>query len=56
LMPGVRIVRAVRISTVLPAVTKLKDHIDEISRPAFKFTADFVPPFARPEEELLEVP
>ncbi len=55
-MPGVRIVAAERISTVLPSVTRVKAHIDEIFRPAFKFPRDFVPPFARTGESLLEVP
>lgn len=56
LMPGIRTVASVRISTVLPVAEAIKNHLDEISRPEFKFPPDFAPPFARPEEELVEVP
>lgn len=56
LLPGVRIVRAARIGTVLPAVTRVEDHIREMFDSGFRFRSDFVPPFARRDEELLEVP
>ena len=55
LLPSVRIVAACRLETVLPAVEKVEDHLGEISKPNFTFK-DFVPPFARPEEVLLEAP
>jgi hypothetical protein len=56
LLPGVRIVASVRLEAFLPVGQKTIEHIDEISDPKFKFPRDFVPPFARPEEALLEVP
>ncbi len=56
LLPGVRIVTAARLATVLPAVEKVVDHLNEISQPNFRLKPNFVPPFARREEVLLEVP
>jgi hypothetical protein len=56
LLPGVRIVASLRVEAELPVVQKINKHIDDISNPKFKFPPDFVPPFARPEEALLEVP
>lgn len=56
LLPNVRIVSAVRLETVLPAVEKVVNHLNEISQPGFRLKPDFVPPFARKEEVLLEVP
>lgn len=56
LLPGVRIVSAVRLETVLPAVEKVVNHLNEISQQGFRLKPDFVPPFARKEEVLLEVP
>jgi len=59
LLPDVRIVASERLTTVLPAVEKVNEHISEITPPTFKFTGSvppFVPLFARPEEVLLEVP
>ena len=56
LLPDIRIVAAARIGTILAPVTKIKDHIAEISDPAFIFQSHFVPPFAKPDEELLEIP
>ena len=56
LLPRVRIVEAARLETVLPAVEKVVDHLSEISQPNFRLQPDFVPPFARKEEVLLEVP
>jgi hypothetical protein len=47
------------LTTILPAVEKVQQHIRDITPPAFKFTTSvppFVPLFARPEEVLLEVP
>ena len=55
-MPGIRIVASERISTVLPVAETVQNHIRDISRPDFKFPPKFVPPFARPEEALLEIP
>ncbi|MDR6633831.1 hypothetical protein J2X72_002631 [Phyllobacterium sp. 1468] len=56
LVPGVRIVSASRLETVLPAVEKVAEHLNDISQPNFRLNPDFVPPFARKEEVLLEVP
>ncbi|WP_324764733.1 hypothetical protein SO078_27800 (plasmid) [Sinorhizobium meliloti] len=56
LLPRVRIVSAARLETVLPAVEKVVDHLNEISQPGFRLKPDFAPPFARKEEVLLEVP
>ena len=56
LLPKIRIVAAARIGTVLPAVRKVNDHIKDVSDPDSTFPPDFVPTFAKPEEELLEIP
>jgi hypothetical protein len=56
LLPGVRIVASKRIGTVLPSVRRIREHIAEISDAQFKFPPGFVPPFARPDEKLLELP
>ncbi len=56
LLPDVRIVASERLETVLPAVEKVVQHLNEISQPTFKFPRNFVPPFARSDEVLLEVP
>ncbi|HVE89902.1 MAG TPA: hypothetical protein VNA44_09400 [Burkholderiaceae bacterium] len=56
LLRDVRTVTAARISTILAPVTKIKDHIGEVSDPAFKFHSHFAPPFAKPNEKLLEIP
>lgn len=56
LLPGIRIVASERLEADLPVIEKTVEHINEITQPKFKFPADFVPPFARPEEALLEVP
>lgn len=56
LMPGVRIVESMRLKTDLAAVERIKKHIDDVIDPLFKFKPDFVPPFAKPEERLIEVP
>jgi len=56
LLKGVRIVSAVRLETVLPSVEKVVDHLNELSVPGVRLKPDFVPPFARKEEVLLEVP
>ncbi|MBB3236708.1 hypothetical protein [Phyllobacterium endophyticum] len=56
LVPGIRIVSASRLETVLPAVEKVADHLNDISQLNFRLSPDFIPLFARKEEVLLEVP
>jgi hypothetical protein len=56
LLPGIRIVASVRIGTVLPAARNIMDHINDVSKPEFRFPPGFVPPFANPDKELMEVP
>ena len=56
LLKDIRIVASERIGTVLSPVRKVKDHIKDVSDPDSTFPPDFVPTFAKPEEELLEMP
>jgi hypothetical protein len=56
LLPGVRINSSARVGTVLPMAQTIKDHIRKVTNPQFIVTVDFLPPFARPDEWLLEVP
>ena len=56
LLKGVRIVSAVRLETVLPSVERVVEHLNELSAPGVRLKRGFVPPFARKEEVLLEVP
>ena len=55
LLPGVRIVSAARLETVLPAVEKAADHLNDFSQPNFGLKPDFVPPLGRKQEVLSEV-
>lgn len=56
LLPGIRILAAVRVNADLPVVEKIAAHVDEISDPRFTFRPEFVPPFAERDKALLEIP
>lgn len=56
LLPRVRIVAAARLDADLPVVEKIGAHVNEISDIKFKFPPNFVPPFAKRDEALLEIP